>query len=64
MSPDTPCAWEEICRSLESLGRLDLLEEPIPPKNWLSARDGGPRKIVNKEAVLSEEQKRLKGGKA
>jgi ferredoxin len=64
VSPETPCAWEEIIRSLERLGRLDLLEEPIPPKSWLPARDGGPRRVVNKEAVLTEEQKRLKGGKA
>ena len=64
ISPETPCAWEEIHRSLERLGRLDLLEEPIPPKNWLPARDGGPRRIVRKEAVLTDEQKRAKGGRA
>lgn len=64
ISPDTPCAWEEIYRSLERLGRLDLLEEPIPPKNWLPSRSGGPRKMVRKEAVLTEEQRRLKGGGA
>ena len=63
VSPQTPCAWEEIHRSLQALGRLDLLEEPIPPKSWLPARDGGPRRIVNQEAVLTEEQKRMKGGR-
>jgi len=63
VSPLTPCAWEEIHRSLQALGRLDLLEEPIPPKSWLPARDGGPRRIVNHEAVLTEEQKRMKGGR-
>jgi hypothetical protein len=62
ISQDTPCAWEEIYRSLERLGRLDLLEEPIPPKDWLPSRSGGPRKLVRKEAVLTEEQRRLKGG--
>jgi hypothetical protein len=64
VSPQTPCAWEEIYRSLQALGRLDLLEDPIPPKSWLPSRDGGPRRIVNHEAVLTEEQKRMKGGKA
>ncbi len=64
VSPETPCAWEEIYHSLERLGRLDLLEEPIPPKSWLPARDGGPRKMVVEEAVLTEEQKKAKGGSA
>lgn len=61
VSPETPCAWEEIYHSLERLGRLDLLDEPIPPKNWLPSRSGGPRKMVRKEAVLTEEQRRLRG---
>ncbi|MBI0582773.1 MAG: methylenetetrahydrofolate reductase C-terminal domain-containing protein [Methanomassiliicoccus sp.] len=63
VSPDTPCAWEEIYRSLERLGRLDLLEENIPPKNWLPSRSGGPRRVVRPTAVLSEEEKAA-GGRA
>ena len=60
---DTPCAWEEIYQSLKRLGRLDLLEEPIPPKNWLPSRSGGPRRIVRPEAILSEKEKELRGGR-
>jgi len=61
VSPDVPCAWDEIYQSLKRLGRLDMLEEPIPPKNWLPSRSGGPRKIVNGPAVFSEAEKELRG---
>ncbi|MDD1769740.1 MAG: methylenetetrahydrofolate reductase C-terminal domain-containing protein [Methanomassiliicoccales archaeon] len=54
---DTPCAWDQIYRSLKQLGRLDLLERPIPPKNWIPSRSGGPRKIVRPEAVMTKEEK-------
>ena len=64
VSKETPCAWEEIYLSLQAQGRLDLLEEPIPPKSWLTARDGGPRRSLIKEAMMTEEQRRLKGGRA
>ncbi len=58
---DTPCAWEEIYQSLKRLGRLDLIEQNIPPKNWIPSRSGGPRRIVRPEAVLTKEQKEAKG---
>ncbi|MBN1109849.1 MAG: methylenetetrahydrofolate reductase C-terminal domain-containing protein [Methanomassiliicoccales archaeon] len=57
ISPDTPCAWEQIVRSLEARGRLDLLEANIPPKDWRSSRSGGPRRTVNAEASAGEQQK-------
>ena len=63
ISPDVPCAWDQIYHSLERLGRLDLLEELIPPKNWLPSRSGGPRKIVRPEAVLTPVEKELRGAK-
>jgi hypothetical protein len=62
VSPETPCGWEEIYRSLERLGRLDLLEESIPPRNWLPSRSGGPRRIVRRPAVLSDDEKNPEGG--
>jgi ferredoxin len=61
VNPDTPCGWEEIYRSLERLGRLDLLEENIPPRNWLSSRSGGPRRIVRRPALLGDEEKATEG---
>jgi len=60
VDPETPCAWDQIYHSLERLGRLDLMEEIIPPKSWIPSRSGGPRRIVRKD-VLLEEEKRVRG---
>lgn len=62
VNPDTPCAWDQIHQSLKRLGRLDLMEQVIPPKNWIPSRSGGPRKIVRPEAVLTPEEKIAKEG--
>ncbi|HSV42154.1 MAG TPA: methylenetetrahydrofolate reductase C-terminal domain-containing protein, partial [Methanomassiliicoccales archaeon] len=61
ISSDIPCAWDQIYRSLERLGRLELMDEPIPPKDWRPSRSGGPRKIVRRDAVLTDEEKELRG---
>lgn len=60
ISPDTPCAWQEIYDSLRRLGRLDLLEATVGPKDWRPSRSGGPRRIVKESAVLSEEERSWK----
>jgi len=62
VNPDTACAWDLIFHSLQRLGRLDLLEENIPPKNWLPSRSGGPRRIVRPPVVQGEEEKRSREG--
>jgi ferredoxin len=61
IDPDTPCGWDLIYRSLKELGRLDLMEATIPPKNWKPSRSGGPRKTIRKEAVQTDEEKRIRG---
>jgi ferredoxin len=61
IDPDTPCGWDLIYRSLKQLGRLDLMEAVIPPKNWRPSRSGGPRKTVRKEAVQTDEEKKIRG---
>jgi len=57
VSPDTPCAWEQIVRAWEARGRTDMLGKNIPPKDWRPSRNGGPRRIVNLEAAPGETQK-------
>ena len=49
ISEDVDCGWQLIVDRLKSLGQLDRLEENIPPKNWATSRDGGPRKVIKKE---------------
>lgn len=56
VNPDIPCAWQLIYDRLSSLGKLDLLLEVQPPKNWKAARDGGPRKIVREDLRLAVEE--------
>ncbi len=62
VNPDIACAWDLIFHSLQRLGRLDLLEENIPPKNWLPSRSGGPRRIVRPLVVQGEEEKKAREG--
>ncbi len=52
IDPDVPCAWQLIYDRLSSKGKLDVLLELQPPKNWRTSRDGGPRKIVRQDLRL------------
>ncbi|MCK5793253.1 MAG: methylenetetrahydrofolate reductase C-terminal domain-containing protein, partial [Anaerolineales bacterium] len=56
IDPEVPCAWQLIYDRLESKGKLDLLLEIQPPKNWEKSRDGGPRKIVRQDLRLIEDE--------
>jgi ferredoxin len=53
---DIPCAWQLIYDRLSSMGKLDVLLQLQPPKNWRAARDGGPRKIVRPDLRLTPEE--------
>jgi len=55
VNPDTPCAWQLIYDKLISQGRLDLLMEIQPAKDWSTSRDGGPRKITREDLRLAAE---------
>jgi hypothetical protein len=41
---------------LAALDRLDGILELTPPKDWRTARDGGPRKIVREDLRLLPEE--------
>ncbi len=56
IDPEVPCGWQLIYDRLKSMGRLEVLFEVQPPKNWRTARDGGPRKIVRPDLRLSPEE--------
>ena len=56
INPDIPCAWQLIYNRLSSMGKLDVLLELQPPKNWRTSRDGGPRKIVREDLRLASEE--------
>ena len=48
---DTECIWDTIVRKKMELGQLEDLVSFKPPKNWKTARDGGPRKSIREELV-------------
>ncbi len=55
IDPTVDCAWQLIYDRLSARGRLDLLLEVQPPKNWSTARDGGPRTIIRNDLRLPQE---------
>lgn len=52
VSDDVACGWQIIFDRLKSMGRLDLMAEVRPPKDWQTARDGGPRRVVREDLRL------------
>lgn len=53
--PDIPCGWQLIYDRLKGQGRLHLLDEIIPAKNWVTSRDGGPRRQVREDLMIKKE---------
>ena len=49
ISKELDCVWDLIVRKKMEHGRLDELVRHKPPKDWRTARDGGPRKSVREE---------------
>ncbi len=49
ISPEVPCVWDQIVKKMTAMGRLEELEKVWPNKNWLTARDGGPRRRVRED---------------
>lgn len=54
INPDVPCGWQLIYDRLKAQNRLELLDTVIPPKNWKSGRDGGPRKQTREDLRSGE----------
>lgn len=57
VSKEMDCGWQLICDRMKSLGRLELLDEIFPMKDWRTSRDGGVRKIVREEVRIAENTK-------
>ncbi len=52
IDPEIDCAWQLIYERLRALGRLELMTEIQPARDWSTSRDGGPRKIVREDLRL------------
>ena len=49
ISKDVDCVWQMIIDRLTGLGRLEMLEEIFPVKDWAPAGHGGPRKMIRED---------------
>lgn len=49
VSKDKDCAWALIVERLKVLGQIDRYDEVLPPRDWRTHRDGGPRKVVRED---------------
>lgn len=49
IAKDVACIWDSIVKKKMEQGRLEDLLEIRPPKDWRTARDGGPRKSIREE---------------
>lgn len=52
IDPEIDCAWQLIYERLRALGKLELMTEIQPARDWSTSRDGGPRKIVREDLRL------------
>lgn len=52
IDPEVPCGWQLIIDRLKELGEFERRYlEILPPKDWSSSRDGGPRKVVREDLM-------------
>lgn len=56
INPEIDCVWQLIYDRLNHLGKLDLIMQVAPPKDWTTSRDGGPRRIDRPDLRLDEEE--------
>ena len=49
---EVACGWQLIYERLKELGELWRFEQPVAPKDWLTSRDGGPRKMTKEESRI------------
>jgi ferredoxin len=54
IDPQVECAWQLIYDRLQARGELELLEEIVPPRDWSTNRDGGPRRIIREDLQFEE----------
>jgi ferredoxin len=51
--PDLECGWQLIYERAGALGILDRLERIVPPHDWSTGPDGGPRKVVREDQRIA-----------
>jgi len=49
IDPGVDCAWQLIYDRLNTLGKLENIRKVLPPRDWRTNRDGGPRTFVRED---------------
>jgi hypothetical protein len=62
INSEIDCAWQLIYDRLSTFGKLDFMDEILPPKDWSPARDGGPRKMVREDLMIDKPEDTKEGG--
>jgi len=52
VSPNLECAWQLIYDRAGRLGILDRFDEIVPPHDWSTGLDGGPRRVVREDQCI------------
>ncbi|MHB8899356.1 MAG: methylenetetrahydrofolate reductase C-terminal domain-containing protein [Thermoguttaceae bacterium] len=47
------CAWQLISDRAEALGVADRLDKIVPPHDWSTGLDGGPRQVVREDQCIA-----------
>ena len=53
VNADTDCGWQLIHDRGAKLGILDRFDEIVPPHDWSTGLDGGPRKVVREDQCIA-----------
>jgi ferredoxin len=53
VNPDLECGWQLIYDRAVNLGNLDRFERIVPPHDWSTGLDGGPRKVVREDQRIA-----------
>lgn len=64
VSQEVDCIWYLIVERMKKLGTLEKLSEILPPRDWTTSRDGGPRRISLEHIRAYEDQEAKKADTA
>jgi ferredoxin len=53
ISQELDCAWQLIYDRARALGILDRFDAIVPPHDWSTGLDGGPRKVVREDQCIA-----------
>jgi ferredoxin len=53
VNPDLDCGWQLIYDRAKGLGVLDRFDQIVPPNDWSTGLDGGPRKVVREDQCIA-----------